>query len=88
MPWMVAYVSLAEVCLAVKICRIMVKIIWACFLSICLVQVVSSTKVNLSQPLPLSLSATRVTTLWLKQFVFTVMSLFKYTKLPYICIRP
>ena len=42
----------------------------------------------LLQPLLLSLSATRVTTLWLKQFVFTVMSLFKYTKLPYIRIRP
>ena len=34
-----------------KICRIMV-IIWACFHSSSLVQLVSNTKVNLSQPLP------------------------------------
>jgi len=52
----IACVSLAGVCSVVKICRIMVKIIWACLLSSCLMPLVSDTKVNLSQPLPPSLS--------------------------------
>ena len=73
LPVMIACVSLANVCSAVKICRIMIKIIWACLPSSCFMQLVSNTKVNLSQPLSPQLVYNRVTTLWLNnQSVFTL----------------
>ena len=55
MSLMVAGNSHSDVCLAVKICRITVDIIQVCFLSSCLMPLVSKTKVNLPKTLPLQL---------------------------------